>query len=206
METLPHVPHPTSAWPARHPARAPAQAQDPIESPDPTTPVITLDFQGGRPLRQNQEPHLLIRADGTVIVGNPYGFGKRFEKVPLVEVQALLRFAIKEQHFLDFDDGKVKAAIAEIHKKEGVAARINGKSITIIRIKTAAKVHEARVYALATVANQYREIKALSQLREVEQRLTRVKLEATAGGAAEVVKMLTLANERLRMEYPDAHC
>ena len=28
--------------------------------------------------------------------------------------------------------------------------------------------------------------------------------EATAGGSAEVVKLLTLANEHLRKEYPDA--
>ena len=75
---------------------------------------------------------------------------------------------------------------------------------TIIRIKTAAKEHEVKVFALANHVNQYKEIKALAQLLAVEQRLNRVKQEATAGGSAEVGKLLALANEQLRKEYPDA--
>ena len=185
-----------------------AQGQDkaPIELPkDPTTPVITLDFQGGGILRKNQEPHLVIRADGTVTVGDPYGVGSRIEtRIPVAEVQALLRFAIRDQHFFDFDDAKVKAAIAEIQKKKGIATRVTGASSTIVRIKTAVKEHEAKYYALSTVANQYKEVKELGQLLAVEQRLSRVKNEAIAGGSAEVVKLLTLANEHLRKEFPDA--
>jgi len=185
-----------------------AQGQDraPIELPkDPTTPVITLDFRGGRLVRKNQEPQLTIRADGTVIVGDPFGHGKRVEgKIRIAEVQALLRYAIRDQHFFDFDPEKVKAAIAEIQKKKGVAIRVGDGSTTTIRLQTAAKEHQAGYYALSTFANQYKEVKALTQLLAVEQRLNRVRYEVTAGGSDEVAKLLKLANEHLRKEYPDA--
>jgi hypothetical protein len=182
------------------------QDKPPIELPkDPATPVITLDFLGGGILRKNQEPQLLIRADGTVIVGDPYGIGKRVEaKITPAELQALLRYTIREQHFFDFDADKVKAAVADIQRKKGIGIAIGGGSTTVIAIKTAAKEHAARYYALGTVAEQYKEVKALGQLLAVERRLQRTMYQATAGGAADLDKLRKLANERLKKEYPDA--
>src|SRR5947209_6107209 len=82
---------------------AAAQGQDKtaVELPrDPTTVVLTLDHRGGGLKRADPEPVLEIRADGRVVVGNPFAIGKRVEtKIPVAEVQALLRFAVKEQHF-----------------------------------------------------------------------------------------------------------
>lgn len=188
------------------PGAAPGQDRAPIELPkDPAAAVITLDFQGGGILRKNQEPQLLIRADGTAIVGDPYGLGKRVEtKLTPAELQALLRYALHDQQFFEFDAEKVKAVVQEIQKKQGVAVAIGGASTTVIKIRTAAKEHEARCYALGTVAGQYKEVKALGQLAAVEKRLQRALYEATGGGAAELTKLRDLANGRLKKEYPDA--
>jgi hypothetical protein len=184
------------------------QAQDKpaIELPkDPTTPVITFDYFGGGIKRQNDEPLLIIRADGTVNVGNPYGVGKSVTtKIRIAEVRELLRYAIQEQHLLDFDQDKVKAAVADEMKKAGTGIAVGGGSTTIIRIKTAAKEHEARYYAPAAFAQQYKNIKALGELVAVEQRLQRVVHEAVAGGPDEITKALALVNERLKKDYPDA--
>lgn len=186
-----------------------AQAQDrtPIELPrDAATPVITFDYLGGGLKRASDEPQMVIQADGTVIVGNPFAIGKRVEgKIPLVEVQALLRFIVREQHFFDFDIEKVKLEIAEEQKKmKGIGIAVGGGSTTVIRVKTAAKEHEARYYALGTYANQYKGVKALAQLSEVEKRLTQVMNVTTAGGAEEMTKLLNQVNEQLKKEYRDA--
>jgi hypothetical protein len=187
---------------------AAVQGQDkvPIELPgDATTAVITFDHIGGGILRKDKEPQLIIRANGAVVIGDPYGLGKRVEtKIPVAQLQALLRFIVQEQHFFDFDEAKVKAAIQEEMKKKGVGIAVGGGSTTVIRIKTAAKEHEARYYALGTFAKQYKDIKALAQLEAVEQRLTRVVNESVAGGPEEIAKLLALVNDRLKKEYPDA--
>jgi hypothetical protein len=185
---------------------APGQDKGPIElSKDPTTPVIVLDFEGGGIIRKDKEPHLVIRADGTVTVGNPFGFGKRVQtRIPAAEVQALLRYAIREQQFFDFDAEKVKAAVADEMKKSGMGIAVGGGSTTVIRIKTAAKEHEGRYYAASAFANQYKDLKALAQFVAVERRLSRAMYEATAGGPEEVGKLVQVVNERLKKEYPDA--
>ena len=127
-------------------AAAPGQEKPRIDLPrNGTTPVITLDYLGGAMKRGNDEPHLVIQADGTVIVGNPYVIGKHVEtKIPLVEVQALLRYIVHEQHFFDFDPAKAKAAVQEEQKKNGVAVDVGDGSTTIIRIKTAAREYEVK--------------------------------------------------------------
>ncbi len=172
---------------------------------DPKAVVITLDHQGGGMKRADPEPVLAIHADGSVVVGNPFAIGKRVEaKIPVAEVQALLRYIVQEQHFFDFDEAKAKAAIADEVKKKGMGIGVGGASTTVIRVKTAAKEHEAKYYGLAAFAQHYKDIKALTQLAAVERRLQRVMYESLAGGPNTIAKLLAVANERLKKDYPDA--
>ena len=41
--------------------------------------VITLDYAGGQIRRVNEEPVLEIRANGVVVLGNPWGHSERIE-------------------------------------------------------------------------------------------------------------------------------
>jgi hypothetical protein len=179
------------------------QAQAPIELPkDPTAPVITLDYQDGRQ-RKCLGPHMVIRADGTVTVSDPYGSGKTVEtSISMAEVRALLGFVVGQQRFFDFDEVKVKAAVTAEVKRTGGAFGAGGNSGVVLRIKTAAQDREIRYNGLHGHAKWLKDVKDLSRLNDVEQRLRRVMYVAMAGGPDEVAKHLMLVNERLKQDHP----
>jgi hypothetical protein len=187
-------------------APAPPEAKGPdIKLPaDPKAAVITFDHMGGGIRRVNNDPVMIIRADGTVTVSDPWGLGGAAEsKISARELQDLLRFIIRDKEFFDFDQAKVQKQMDEEMRK-GPAIAVRGAYTTIVRVQADGRDHEARYYALSTFANQYPKVKALGQLRDVEARLQRVQMTAVAGGGETLAADLKLANERLVKEHPRA--
>jgi RNA polymerase sigma factor (sigma-70 family) len=171
---------------------------------DPKAAVITFDHLGSRLRRENNDPVMVVRADGTVIVNDPYGLGAGCEsKLTPRELQDLLRYVVREKEFFNYDDAKVKAAIAEDAKnKPGV--KVSGAWTTVVRVHADGKEHAASQYALDNMAGLHPAVKELGQFRDIEGRLQRVQWTATAGGADAVTAALKLGNERLKKEQPKA--
>jgi hypothetical protein len=193
-------------WRASVAAPAPPEAKVPdIKLPaDPKAAVITFDHMGGGIRRVSNDPVMIIRADGTVTVSDPWGLGGAAEsKLSAQELQNLLRFIIRDKEFFDFDQAKVQKQMDEEMRK-GPAIAVRGAYTTIVRVQADGRDHEARYYALSTFGNHYAKVKALGQLRDVEARLQRVQMTAVAGGGAAVAADLKLANERLLKEHPRA--
>ena len=65
---------------------------------DPKAQVIVFNFKGGfTPPRKNNDPTLQILADGTMILGAPFGTLKRLEhKITQGQLQKLLAFMLQE--------------------------------------------------------------------------------------------------------------
>ena len=190
-----------------------ADVKEPGELPayelpkDPKAAVLTLDFTGGvGPPRQNDEPTLVIRADGTAIVGNPWGQQKRMEvKLEKAQVQALLWFALEKNKFFDLDAAKLKGEVMEAQqKKGGLGFAIADAATTTIRIHANGKEHEVQYYALGMAANQWPQVKGLASLHAIEKKLNQVRSEIYAGGPAGVAERLKLANAELKAKHPDA--
>jgi hypothetical protein len=162
-----------------------ALAAEPKDIPlpkDPKAAVITLDYRGGfTPPRRSEDPYLVIRADGSVIVTDPFGQQKTVEtRLAAKDLQALLRFAIVDNNFFGFDAAKVAAAVKAEQAKKGPGLAIADAATTIIRISADGKANEAKYYALGMAANQYPAVKELGQLRAIEQKLMAVMKDARA--------------------------
>lgn len=164
-------------------------------------PVLVLDYEGGfTPPRKNNEPALLIQADGTVILGAPFGQKKRVKtQISQEQVQELLRFALAENHLGEFDADAIKKEMA----KGGPQLRIADAPTTVVRIQANGKQHEAKFYALGLKVSQYPQIKALAHLENVRKRLEQLRTEINAGGKAGIAKHLKLANAKMKAEHPD---
>ena len=152
---------------------------------DPSIPIITLNYTGGLTElpRQNINPVLTIRADGSVTISDALGRTKDIEtSISGEEVQDLLRFSLKEQSFLDFNTGDALQAIAAQNALCGRFTRVEEGATTIIRIRTLDLDHEARFNSLGVFAETYPGVKPLGQLWTVERKLNDLMEELKAGG------------------------
>jgi RNA polymerase sigma factor (sigma-70 family) len=186
-------------------APAPAEVKAPdIKLPaDPKAAVITLDHQGGRIRRVRDEPRLLIRADGAIIVGDPFGLGGRCEsKMSARELQDLLHFIIKDRDFFNIDSAKIRQAVADEVKKSAGGIKVGDGQTSIFRVEADGRNHEVSYYALDTYASYYKNVKELGRLRDIQARLERIRSVAVAGGSQAIAQDLKLANESLQKEHP----
>jgi len=166
-------------------ATANAQAPSYDLPVDPSIPVITLNYLGGLTElpRQNINPVLTIRADGSVTVSDSLGRTKDVQtSISGEEVQELLRFSLKEQSFLDFNSGDTLQAIAAQNALCGRFIRVEEGATTVIHIRTADMDHEGRFNALGVFAETYPGVKPLRQLWTIERKLNRFMEEVKAGG------------------------
>lgn len=152
---------------------------------DPSIPIITLNYVGGLTElpRQNINPVLTIRADGSVTVSDSLGRTKDVEtSISAEEVQELLRFSLKEQNFLDFNSGDTLQAIAAQNALCGRFMKVEDGATTVIHIRTADLDHEGRFNSLGVFAETYPGVKPLRQLWTIEKKLNRFMEEVKAGG------------------------
>jgi hypothetical protein len=152
---------------------------------DPSIPIITLNYVGGLTElpRQNINPVLTIRADGSVTISDALGRTKDIEtNIPGEEIQELLRFSLREQSFLDFNTGDTLQAIAAQNALCGRFMRVEDGAATVIHIRTVDLDHEARFNSLGVFAETYPGVKPLRQLWTIERRLNDLVEELKAGG------------------------
>ncbi len=170
---------------------------------DPSIPIITLNYVGGLTElpRQNINPVLTIRADGSVTVSDSLGRAKDIEtSISGEEVQELLRFALKEQNFLDFNSGDTLQAIAAQNALCGRFIRVEEGATTIIHIRTSDLDHEGRFNSLGVFAETYPGVKPLSQLWTIEKKLNRLMEELKAGGKDSVETAAEQATSFLKQQ------
>src|SRR5262245_8585756 len=107
--------------------------------------VITFDVRGGYGAhRVDNRPRLSIFADGTVRVVSGSAVIPPIEaKLSGEELQGLLRFAIDEQHFFEFDREAAQRELEAEQSKNGICLSIADGLLTVIRIRTAERDHKA---------------------------------------------------------------
>ena len=152
---------------------------------DPSIPIITLNYVGGLTElpRQNINPVLTIRADGSVTIVDALGRTKDIEtSISGEELQELLRFSLREQSFLDFNSGDTLQAIAAQNALCGRFMRVEEGATTVIHIRTADADHEGRFNSLGVFAETYPGVKPLHELWAIEKKLNRFMEEVKAGG------------------------
>lgn len=170
---------------------------------DPKEVVIRLDFRGGQTPRQNADPHLVITADGTVLIGAPYGISKPIRStISQEEIQAILRFAIDENRFFDFDAQKVKAEVSAAAVSCGRSLAIADASTISIRIQADGKDYTVEYYGLTLTARQYPDIRELQQLKAIQKRLQHLMSVIRSGGKQNLEEYLKAANAHLRQKFP----
>jgi hypothetical protein len=139
---------------------------------NPETTIIHLDFQGGQLRRLIPDPILSITSDGTVFLRSVYEKSTLIKAhISLDEIQDILRFAIDENCFFEFDPAKVKKDVEAATKRKGKKGSILDSATTSIRIQTADKDYTINYYALSFTAKQFPEIKELQQLLAIQKRL-----------------------------------
>jgi hypothetical protein len=123
------------------------------------------------------------------------------------ELEDLLRFALHDQEFFDFDPAAVKASVRDKYQSDGTVSAPADATTTVLRIRTADHDHEVRWASLAKTVWDFPEVERLLQLSAVVRRLAQVYYVLLAGGperveaVAEKMNELALPHYRL---YPDA--
>lgn len=174
--TMLYEPLSNNNWWHWHARRRDIPATDTIVLPkEPGAWIITLDYRGGLTLpRKNQDPFLLIRNDGRVIVNDPFGLKSRVEtRISLKKIDELMRFALKENDFFALDGADIDRAVQQEIKKKRASLVTDGPN-TVIRIRTYDKTHEVSSYAVGFYAHRLRNLAALQKLDRIETRLNKL--------------------------------
>jgi len=169
-----------------------------IELPrDPKAVVIRLEYKGGFRF-PTKVPPLEIRRDGSVRIAVA---DKAVEgKISEAELTELLRFAVVEHRFFEFDADDVAAEIRKAAKDPDLI--VEDAATTEITIATRDRRATKAWHALGFAARQHREIAALQDLAAIERRLGNVVQIIQAGGTDAAKELLENANGHLQREHP----
>src|SRR5262249_21976425 len=133
--------------------------------------------------RKDNRPLLTVLADGTVQVIDTSGVIPPItSKISAEELQDLLRFAIDEHHFFDFDRQTAEQELRAEETRTGRQFAVSDGVTTSIRIRTAERDHKAEFYALEQYATAHPGVKPLADLLSVQERLSKLFLEVEAKG------------------------
>lgn len=177
---------------------------------DPDAVVLTLDYPGGgmAPWPVSPGPYLIIRAGGRVTVNDPTGKAKKAEgTIRGNEIQALLRFAVTDRNFFEYDDDRVRETIRR-NEEARELFRAFDLPYPLIRIRTADREHQACLYPVSPAVGKPwpsdPELAVMRGLGDLEGRLRRLMARVSVGGEAELKAAVRLANEHLRRQIPKA--
>jgi RNA polymerase sigma factor (sigma-70 family) len=123
------------------------------------------------------------------------------------ELEEVLRFALHDQEFFEFDQARVKAAIRDQYQSDGDVYDSTDATTTSIRIQTADRSHEVRWSRLVKAAWDFPKVERLHQLYAVDRRLAQVFYVLLAGGPERVEAVVAKMNELVQFyyrHYPDA--
>lgn len=173
---------------------------------DPKAVVISFDYKGGfTPPRKKDAPALSILRDGTVQMPDRFGLAKDVTgNISEAELQSILRLAIEDNKFFEFDPAKVKEKIKKAEAGMKFVPRIADAPNSVIEIRLADKTHKVSQYALGFIVNQYPTVKELQQLNAIQTRLNHVMNLTRLGGEKKLAEMLKLANAELKKQEPNA--
>jgi RNA polymerase sigma factor (sigma-70 family) len=123
------------------------------------------------------------------------------------ELEEILRFALHDQEFFEFDQAAVKAAIWDKYQSEGNVRDSTDATTTGFRIQTADRNHEVRWSRLGKSVWDFPKVERLLQLHAVDQRLSQVFYVLLAGGPEQVETVVAKMNGLIQFfyqHYPDA--
>jgi hypothetical protein len=115
------------------------------------------------------------------------------------ELQDLLRFAIKEHKFFEYDEPAVNRTLKA---REPGPHCGTGYTTTHVLVSIRGKRKEFGVGLLVTKAITHADIEDLAHLYAIERRLHLEAKLAQSGGRAKVMSYLQEANRRLKQRYP----
>jgi RNA polymerase sigma factor (sigma-70 family) len=116
-------------------------------------------------------------------------------KLSVQELEELLRFALHDQEFFDFDSAAVKAAIQERYPSQGSMAASTDPSTSVFRIQTADRSHEVRWSGLSKAVGDSPKAERLLQLWAINRRISHVHNVLLAGGRERVEAVVARMNE-----------
>jgi RNA polymerase sigma factor (sigma-70 family) len=215
--------HPMTSVPGRNPGDTTAREAVIHLPSDPKAVVLRMDrfvdsSTGTRAV-------LSIFADGRVVAEIPEGSpslaatdltrfaigrvheqtsGKELEPLPMKvikgtisagELQALLRFALREQEFFAFEPDAVRAAIRDEYNSDGSVTDPTDATTTRFRIQTADRKHEVRWSKLSKAAWDFPKVERLLQLHALDRRLSQLFSILLAGGPERVDAVVAKMNE-----------
>src|SRR5262249_51806873 len=123
------------------------------------------------------------------------------------ELEELLRFALHDQEFFEFDQAAVKAAIRDKYQSDGNVSDSNDATTTGIHIPPADRRHDVRWPRSLKAAWDFPKVERLHQLYAVDRRLSQVFYVLLAGGPERVEAVVAKMNELIEYyyrHYPDA--
>ena len=180
---------------SRSPTEAPAAGTKTHALPaDATAPVIVYDIGGGMIKPLNDDPAMVIRADGSVTLGNRYRNDARIEtRISEADLHALLRLAIDANGFFEINAAEIKQAIDAKLKQENEQLKAHGivrvgargiadAATTVVRIQADGQDHEVQYYALDM---QFRDDERLTRLHNIVMRLRAIRRKLISEAANE---------------------
>ena len=140
------------------------------------------------------------KADPTADPGSPKG--KVLEgRLTARELEEILRFALHDQEFFEFDQAAVKAAIWDKYQSDGNVNDSTDATTTGFHIQTANRTHEVQWSRLSKAAWDFPKVERLLQLYALDQRLSQVYYVLLAGGPERVEEVAAKMNELVQTYY-----
>lgn len=156
--------------------------------PESETPIISMDYSGGRLARQTDAPVLSIFADGRVVMPAVYVHSQYIEEVvPVSMVEGLMRYISKDATFFDLDMERIAKQITTENLR---GTRVHAPTIEIM----AQFDGKERTIAFRQIETDDPEFHRLVKLRA---RIERVMAYAQVGGQAGVKRLLGDVNVEL---------
>src|SRR5262249_6336249 len=122
------------------------------------------------------------------------------------ELEDLLRFALHDQEFFDFDPVTVKEAIRDQYQSDANVVDATDATNTHFRIQTENRTHDVSWPRLSKTAWDFPSVERLLQLYALDHRLQQVFYVFLAGGPERVEQAVQKANELaqpLYFSYPE---
>ena len=122
-------------------------------------------------------------------------------RIPISELEELIRFAVQEQEFFTFDAASIKAAIGEEYQSDWVVHDAKDETTTAFTVQTADKKHTVCWSKLIRSIWDFPEIQPLRQLHGLDQKLANVYCILLAGGPERVDAVAEALDSLLRPFY-----
>ena len=161
---------------------------------EPKAAVIILDSKGGMLRRVSADPVLQVNADGSILVGDPYGAGRKVEgTLTAEELQTLLGFILDQQQLAKItpDDLKMKAMMAV---SDGIT--------TVLTVNADDAAQQLSGYAVEMVAQQNGADSAAARFIVITKKLYGLADLTRLGGRPGLEKLIAAANTALKAQHP----